>query len=276
MCLTPYLDGRLAEDLHSLGLPVVGFYFAPKLWLPGTRGYREQRRFEIPGCPHSRLEDLAVLAYSASCGVRHKSSAAVHMGSALSPAPPAWEPPPALRDFLAAGAPPVCLCFGSMDIYATEWSRQLLAALRHAVVERRAVRLLAMGSLVPEEVRAWPATLWVGAAPHAWLFPRCACVLHHAGSGTSVAAAVAGVPSVAMPVLDWLDQPYFSRWLEQNGAGIHLSRGQRSYAEIAAAVHRATADDGLRRGAQKLGELLRSEARPDEAVRVRRTRREEP
>ena len=52
---------------------------------------------------------------------------------------------------------------GSMDIYSTDWSKQLLAALRHAV-ERRELRLLAMGGLVPAEVRAWPATLWVGAA----------------------------------------------------------------------------------------------------------------
>ena len=71
-----------------------------------------------------------------------------------------------------------------------------------------------MGMHVPPEVRAWPQTHWVDGAPHAWLFPRCACVIHHAGSGTSIAAAVAGVPSVPVPHLDWLDQPVSGAGLE--------------------------------------------------------------
>ena len=32
--------------------------------------------------------------------------------------------------------------------------------------------------------------------PHAWLFPRCAVVVHHGGSGTTHAAAAAGIPQV--------------------------------------------------------------------------------
>ena len=85
------------------------------------------------------------------------SSAVVAMGAALSPAPGGWAPPAPLAAFLAAGPPPVCLCFGSMNVYATEWAAALLAALR-AAVEGGSFRLLALGRSVPDALRAWPRT----------------------------------------------------------------------------------------------------------------------
>ena len=33
----PFVDHEMLASLRKLGLPVVSFYFAPKLWLPGTR-----------------------------------------------------------------------------------------------------------------------------------------------------------------------------------------------------------------------------------------------
>ena len=41
----------------------------------------------------------------------------------------------------------------------------------------------------------------VGSVPHDWLLPRCAVVLHHAGSGTVAAALRAGVPQVTCPCM---------------------------------------------------------------------------
>jgi UDP:flavonoid glycosyltransferase YjiC (YdhE family) len=41
-----------------------------------------------------------------------------------------------------------------------------------------------------------PNLLVLDAIPHAWLFPRMAAVVHHAGSGTTGAGPRAGVPSV--------------------------------------------------------------------------------
>lgn len=34
-------------------------------------------------------------------------------------------------------------------------------------------------------------------APHAWLFPRCSCVVHHGGLGTTEATLRAGIPSAS-------------------------------------------------------------------------------
>jgi len=35
-----------------------------------------------------------------------------------------------------------------------------------------------------------------GSVPYSWLFPRCAAAIHHAGSGSTAAALLAGIPQV--------------------------------------------------------------------------------
>ncbi|XP_078438933.1 UDP-Glycosyltransferase superfamily protein isoform X2 [Wolffia australiana] len=53
-----------------------------------------------------------------------------------------------------------------------------------------------------------------GNLPYSWIFPRCAAVIHHGGSGSTAAAVVAGVPQVVSPFV--LDQFYWAErmhWL---------------------------------------------------------------
>jgi len=59
------------------------------------------------------------------------------------------------------------------------------------------------------------AVLIVDSAPHDWLFPQCACIVHHGGVGTVAAALRAGIPSVVCPV--YLDQPFWGIRLHQLG-----------------------------------------------------------
>ncbi|XP_019418459.1 PREDICTED: sterol 3-beta-glucosyltransferase UGT80B1 [Lupinus angustifolius] len=53
-----------------------------------------------------------------------------------------------------------------------------------------------------------------GSIPYGWLFPKCAAVIHHGGSGTTAAALQAGTPQVVCPFM--LDQFYWAErmyWL---------------------------------------------------------------
>ncbi|KAK7302450.1 hypothetical protein RJT34_13340 [Clitoria ternatea] len=53
-----------------------------------------------------------------------------------------------------------------------------------------------------------------GSVPYRWLFPKCAAVIHHGGSGTTAAALQAGTPQVVCPFM--LDQFYWAErmhWL---------------------------------------------------------------
>lgn len=106
----------------------------------------------------------------------------------------AWEPPPDLLAFLAAGEPPIYLGFGSMAGFDR---KQLLAYLVDAVGQRRALFYPGWSGI---DVAALPPNFHVlGDTPHDWLFPRTSLVVHHGGAGTSHTAARAGVPSVVVP-----------------------------------------------------------------------------
>lgn len=89
-----------------------------------------------------------------------------------------WTPPPALVDFLAAGPPPVYVGFGSMtNRKPEETAAFVIAALKQS--NQRAVLLAGWAGLragdLPDSV------LMLDAAPHAWLLPRMAAVVHHGG-----------------------------------------------------------------------------------------------
>lgn len=107
---------------------------------------------------------------------------------------PAWTPPPALADFLAAGEAPIYIGFGSMAGFD---GARLLHALIEALAGRRALFSTGWGGIDPNTLPG--NVLAIGDTPHDWLFPRTAAAIHHGGSGTSHSAARAGVPSIVIP-----------------------------------------------------------------------------
>jgi sterol 3beta-glucosyltransferase len=104
-------------------------------------------------------------------------------GQWLAPSP-AWMPPPALANFLAAGEAPIYIGFGSMTGFD---NARMLDALVQAMNGRRALFHSGWSGIDP---KALPANFFaIGDTPHDWLFPRTAAVIHHGGSGTSHSAA---------------------------------------------------------------------------------------
>lgn len=113
---------------------------------------------------------------------------------------------PSLEAWLAVGDPPVCIGFGSMAGESPERvGKMLFDAVRGS--GRRCLVLTGSAKLFGETGGAAivPDGFFVTkSAPHGALFPRCAVVVHHGGSGTTAAAARAGVPQVVLPMM--LDQ----------------------------------------------------------------------
>jgi len=121
-----------------------------------------------------------------------------------------WQPDAELQAFLDAGPAPVYLGFGSMAGFDRE---QVLPALLGALAPRRV--LLSPGWAGLPEMTLPPSVFVVGAVPHEALFPRCAFVIHHGGSGTTHSACRAGVPSLVMPFA--ADQFFWARRLQELG-----------------------------------------------------------
>lgn len=166
-----------------------------------------------------------------------------------------WQPPPALAAFLAAGPPPVYIGFGSMAGREPEQLAGLvLAAL--AQCGQRGVLLTGWGGLAATAV---PDRVFVlDAAPHGWLFPQMAAVVHHGGAGTTAEGLRAGVPNVIVPFA--FDQPFWGARVQELGVGpAPVPQKQLTAERLARAIDRAVTDGAMRQRAAAVGAAVRSE-----------------
>ena len=177
---------------------------------------------------------------------------------------PGWRPPRPLLDFLAAGERPVCIGFGSMGGRERgAWQQMLLEAIDRS--GRRAVLLAGWAGLSDEPLP--PSVLALEAAPHAWLFPRLAAVVHHGGAGTTAAAFRAGLPQVVVPHL--ADQPFWGQCVQRLGVGPRpIPRPKLTAENLSAAIQRASSDELMLVRALDLSERLKVEDGVGAAVRL--------
>jgi len=168
---------------------------------------------------------------------------------------PDWQPSAELARFLDAGKPPVYIGFGSMSGSKAEKRAEIvLAAL--AKTGQRGVLASGWGGMkasnLPENV------FMLDQAPHDWLFPRMAAVVHHGGAGTTAAGLRAGKPTVIVPFL--ADQPFWGRVVAQAGIGpTPIPQNKLTVDNLANAISAAVNDGEMRRRAEAVGEKLRAE-----------------
>merc|ERR1719204_2075977 len=119
-----------------------------------------------------------------------------------------------------------------------------------------------------EELIAYASqhVLFLNTAPHEWLFPQCAAIVHHGGSGTTAAALRSGRPSIVTPC--GFDQFSNARMVARSGAGLNLPQVSRlEPEELADAMRRATTDAQLARRAEEVGRQLQAEDGSQNAMR---------
>jgi len=165
----------------------------------------------------------------------------------------AYEPPPALLDFLAAGEAPIYVGFGSVVAEdPAALTRTIFRALDKAgargVVSRGWAHL---GGEAPP-----PNVYLIDDCPHDWLFPRCRAVCHHGGAGTTAAGLHAGLPTVIVPFFG--DQFFWGRIVADAGAGPEPIPIRRLDVEHLTAAFDACRRPQIRGRATELGALLRA------------------
>jgi UDP:flavonoid glycosyltransferase YjiC (YdhE family) len=176
---------------------------------------------------------------------------------------PGWTPPGPLVDFLASGAPPVFVGFGSTPFPQPEATTALVVR----AMERAGCRgiLVAGGSgLAAGQVS--PNVFGMDSVPHAWLFPRVHAAVHHGGAGVTGAALRAGIPSVVVPV--FADQPFWGNRVFQLGAGPPPIPARQLTEENLTAAIRATESESMRDRAASLGDRIRREDGVTRAVEI--------
>ena len=175
-----------------------------------------------------------------------------------------YRPAPALVEFLAGGPPPVCVGFGSMiHPNSHRLQRALLDGLRKA--GQRAVVLTGWDGWAAAE--PGPDRLFLKSAPHDWLFPRCAAIIHHAGAGTTAAALRSGKPNVTLPLA--ADQPFWARRIRACGASpAPLDARTLTSTHVAAAVCEAIESQTIQQQAFVTGNAILNEAGLEKAIEV--------
>lgn len=175
-----------------------------------------------------------------------------------------WQAPQSLVDFLAQGAKPVYIGFGSMSNKNPQATTEImLNAL--AKTEQRGIIYTGWAGLHAEDL---PANIYLlSGAPHDWLFPQMAAVIHHGGAGTTAAGLRAAVPSSV--VAHMADQPYWGRRIHELGVGAPLiRRHDLSVTKLASAIDFMLSKPEIARNAARLGAQICQEEGIANAVKA--------
>lgn len=175
-----------------------------------------------------------------------------------------WQPPAELTAFIAAGEPPVYIGFGSMSTGDADGkSDTVVRAVR--ISGRRVVIARGWAGLAGE---AKSDDIYIlKSAPHAWLFPRMAGVVHHGGAGTTAAGFRAGVPQFVVP--HFADQPYWARRAHDLGvAPKPVDQFKLTSEALAQGICALIDDTTLHTNAAALGQRIRAEDGVGNAVRA--------
>jgi sterol 3beta-glucosyltransferase len=174
-----------------------------------------------------------------------------------------WEPDPSLVSFLQAGPPPIVISLGSI-VYddPTRLSELFLDAIE--ITGCRAVFLSSWSGLAKNI--SLPETVYrADFIPFTWLFPRSACVVYHAGVGTTVEALRAGIPSVLIPHMP--DQfEMAQRALELGFASKSFTLQDLDSGQLSAAIVDTLTHSNYKIEAERIGKQIEA----DQGVRTAR------
>ncbi len=179
-------------------------------------------------------------------------------------APVTWQPPEALQTFLDAGPPPVYIGLGSMKTRDPAATTELMV---QALAQSGQRGILLTGSLGISQAEISDEVFTLAEAPHDWLFPRMAAVVHHGGAGTTAAGLRAGVPTIITPIYG--DQFFWGQRVAALGVGPPpIPQKHLTPERLAAAIRLATSDQAMQERARAVGHTLQEEDGVAQAVRI--------
>jgi sterol 3beta-glucosyltransferase len=157
--------------------------------------------------------------------------------------------------WLEGGTAPVFFGFGSMAILSGEELLDLVGVVCEDL-EIRGVIGAGWTDLHGPDCDLPEGVAIADACDYAWLFPQCAAVMHHGGSGTTHTASRAGAPQIVCSL--FADQPFWAKRVARTGAGIHLPFQRLSEDSLKEAVLTALSEQKAE-AAAALGAAMQAE-----------------
>jgi sterol 3beta-glucosyltransferase len=167
-----------------------------------------------------------------------------------------WKPSTDLLEFLENGNPPIYVGFGSLgDSSMAKQTTELIVEALNLSGQRG---ILATGWSGMAGIDILPENIFIiESAPHSWLFPRMAAVIHHGGAGTTAAGLKAGVPSIVIPFSN--DQFAWGRRVFELGVGSKpIPRKKLTTKNLSEAIKFALSNE-IKKASKELGEKISSE-----------------
>jgi sterol 3beta-glucosyltransferase len=176
-----------------------------------------------------------------------------------------WNPPHNLLDFLQKGTPPVYIGFGSVG--DSSQAVQLTELVMDALKRSGQRGILATGWNGMSKLDKISEDIFIlESAPHSWLFPRMAAVVHHGGAGTTAAGLRAGVPSIIIPHGN--DQFAWGRRIYELGVGSKpIPRKKLTSENLSGAINFVLAKE-IKDAAKDLGTKIQSETGAESAAKI--------
>ncbi|MCX5971726.1 MAG: glycosyltransferase [Coprothermobacterota bacterium] len=176
-----------------------------------------------------------------------------------------WRPSSDLLNFIQRGTPPVYVGFGSVvdSTSADQTAKLVMNALRRA--GQRGILATGWSGMskmdnIPEEI------FILDSAPHSWLFPQMAAVVHHGGAGTTAAGLRAGVPSIIIPHSN--DQFAWGRRVHELGVGSKPIPRKKLTAEKLSDAIKFVLTNEVKAAANDLGGKIQSENGAETAAKI--------
>jgi rhamnosyltransferase subunit B len=158
-----------------------------------------------------------------------------------------------LRQFLAAGEPPIVFTLGSAAVMNPgQFYQESVKAAQQ--LHRRA--LLLIGQNPPPEHLS-PDILAVDYAPYSQVFPRACAIVHQGGIGTTAQALRAGRPTLVMPYS--YDQPDNAARVARLGTSRTISRRQYQAARVAQELSTLLTNPRYAAKAAEVGRMIQIE-----------------
>jgi sterol 3beta-glucosyltransferase len=260
------------RNLGWLHNRISGFAMLQVIWLwyrPFVNSFRQRFGLPLytPASFYNILNSTPLLGAYSSNVIPHPPDwpESVHItGYWLADTHLEWRPTGELETFLDAGDPPVYVGFGSM---AGSHPEQLATLVLEALAKSSQRGLLFTGWGGMRTMSVPDSVFVIDSAPHSWVFPRMAAVVHHGGAGTTAEGLRAGIPSVILPFV--VDQPFWGRRVRTLGVGPEPIPMKKLTADrLADAIHIAVTQPEIKKRSARLGEAIRAEEGVGNAVRI--------